>query len=426
MCIPKDFSPTSLTRRNILLSIATFGLLLGSKQACADFIIHHWENHRASDTSWNLGLAGGYYATTSNYDPNGNAVVPSGFGKYSRVFGEATSEYGFSPQFTAFARFAWSNVQLDSTSFPGTAFGLSDQTLGLNYRVLGKSSELLAIDLQAQLDFPAYSNSSSLQNKIPYLGDGSADFTLGAFGTLPFLDRPFGKFLLTGGGGLTVRNSGFSSALPYLLQATYEPAHGGLFGTLGMLGFASLNTDSTSAASRRAGSGGSNVINAINPSLATVRFQVGYQFSKTIDAIATYAQSIAGQASASGAYFSGGIRMGLNRNMSGSGLPANPTRVPPAEYGKSNRGFINYGFEAKVTAANDRLNLVKIDHGSDTGVEVGQTYDIFSTRTDGSIIESIARARVTSVKPDEAALTVTEYYKEVWINSGFIAKRPLE
>ena len=92
-------------------------------------------------------------------------------------------------------------------------------------------------------------------------------------------------------------------------------------------------------------------------------------------------------------------------------------------YNKANQGIQDYSLEATVTKANDRLNLVKIDKGSIDGVEKGQVFDIFSVRSDGRAAEAVARAQVTSVKSDEAALTIIEYFKEKNINEGFIAKR---
>ena len=56
-------------------------------------------------------------------------------------------------------------------------------------------------------------------------------------------------------------------------------------------------------------------------------------------------------------------------------------------------------------------------------MNVGQLFDIFSVKPNGQIGDAVARAKVTSVKNDEAALTITEYFKEVLINEGFIAKR---
>ena len=59
-------------------------------------------------------------------------------------------------------------------------------------------------------------------------------------------------------------------------------------------------------------------------------------------------------------------------------------------------------------------------------MEKGQVFDIFHGPPDGRAVEAVARAQVTSVKSDEAALTIIEYFKEQNINEGFIAKRLLQ
>jgi hypothetical protein len=72
------------------------------------------------------------------------------------------------------------------------------------------------------------------------------------------------------------------------------------------------------------------------------------------------------------------------------------------------------------------MNLIKIDKGSQDGVELNQEYDVFLVKQNGATGEAVARARVTSVKPTEAALTITEFFREVWIEEGFLVKRPLQ
>jgi hypothetical protein len=103
-----------------------------------------------------------------------------------------------------------------------------------------------------------------------------------------------------------------------------------------------------------------------------------------------------------------------------------PTEMTPDEYGKSNKGFVEYAFEAKVLRSVDRLNLVKIDKGSSDGVAMDQIFDIFAVKSNGTLGEPIARAKVISTKSNEAALTVLEYFKETWIEEGYLAKRPLQ
>jgi cell shape-determining protein MreC len=79
--------------------------------------------------------------------------------------------------------------------------------------------------------------------------------------------------------------------------------------------------------------------------------------------------------------------------------------------------FVQYDLIAKIISTNDQLYLVKIDQGSDSGVEVGQIFDIFAEEG------VIAKAKVTNVKNEESALRVIEYLKEKSIETDTIAKR---
>jgi hypothetical protein len=102
-----------------------------------------------------------------------------------------------------------------------------------------------------------------------------------------------------------------------------------------------------------------------------------------------------------------------------------PDQISNQDYGRGNQGFVTYGLEAKVLRANDRLNLIKIDKGLNDGVEMGQQFDIFPVLQNGKIGEPIARAQVTAVRAQEAALAVTEYFQEILIEEGYIARTPM-
>jgi hypothetical protein len=179
-----------------------------------------------------------------------------------------------------------------------------------------------------------------------------------------------------------------------------------------------IDTSSTSL-----GTGGSYITNAINPSLANLRGGIGWRTSNDLQFTGTVAQSIWGHEAPNGLTlaFSFQTHFGGERE-SGSTDPALQSTV---RYGRSNKGYVNYGLEAKVLRANDRFQLVKIDKGADQGVQVGDTFDIFMNNTDGSVGPAIARGRVTSVKGTEAAIKIDEYFREVWIEEGYTARRPI-
>lgn len=163
--------------------------------------------------------------------------------------------------------------------------------------------------------------------------------------------------------------------------------------------------------------------NAVNPSLTTVSGQLGYRVKPSFDVIAGLNQAITGQNAPTGLQVFGGFQARLG------GAPAvlSTLQLSPAEYGKANQGFVHYqGVEAKVLRTNDRLNMIKIDKGSNEGIEIGHTFDIFTVKPNREVGEAVARGRISSIKADEAVLTVTEYFKEVWIDEGFVARRPIE
>lgn len=111
----------------------------------------------------------------------------------------------------------------------------------------------------------------------------------------------------------------------------------------------------------------------------------------------------------------------------GSGTDSDlPSDMSPEEYGKPNQGFIKYEFQAAVTKVNDQAHMLKIDKGYAQGVKQGQIFDIFSVEKSGVADEAIARGTVSHVKESEAALKIDEYFREVWIEEGYIAKRPIQ
>jgi hypothetical protein len=414
--------------------IAGFALGFAAGPARADFFLHHWENHHQDTHRALLSAEAHYFATTQDYDGNGNLLIPTGLQKYTRIQTDLLAEYGIWSRLSAFARLSFARAQLDHDTLAGTSFGPTDQTLGLNVRVhefatssshpSGKGRGV-AIDAQAQVDFPLYDN-KALQTNGPGLGDGTVDITGGAFLTVPLLTTRDSWLLLTGGGGFTWRSSSFSSAIPWSLAASFSPMEEGVFGGVAILGLQSLRNDpraasiSATSSALSAATGGSFIGNAVNPSVINARGQFGYMFSPIVGLSATVSTSFWGQAAPEGWNFGFGLQARL-----GAPSRKSPLDLSPRDYGKSNQGLITYSMEAHVTRTNDRLNLVKLDKGSQEGVEVGQIFDIFSVKKDGTIHMAVARGKITAVQPSESALTVQEYFKEVWIDEGFIAKRPL-
>jgi len=354
---------------------------------------------------------------------------PAGLDGYLRVTTDVSIAYGLTSQFTLFGRASWSYARLDQSPASTTAYGFGDQMVGISFRALeqrppANRSHGLALDIQFQAELPPYSNAAADVVGIPHLGDGAIDLTLGPFLTTPLIQTKRESLLLTVGSGFTYRTQLYAFHIPWSVNVHYLPRLDGIFGSLGGYGAISLRNDGgaspVTGLRPATGSGGSYVTEATNPSFLMIRGQAGYQFANLLQIYLEGTQALWGQLAANG--FSG--LLGLKFHF-GERSQGNPVTMSPKDYGRSNQGFVNYAMEARVLRANDRLNLVKIDKGMQDGVEVGQVFDIFMVKQDGSLGEAIARSKVTSVKVNEAALTVSEYFREVWIEEGYIAKRPL-
>jgi hypothetical protein len=397
--------------------------------ARADFYLHHWQDERTAPAQLRLDVQAGYYASSNNFDGGGALFIPSSFMQYSRTQADVLVGYGILPRLSAYARLGWARSALDQVQAFSTNFGFTDSSIGLNFRVLDLAAagapEGITLDVQAQGDVPLYSNEGLTG---PALGDATIDVTGGAFVSAPVL-RP-GPYVLalSGGAGFTYRTDDFSRAIPWSVSARLAPLDRGFTAKAMAAGVVSLISDprargiSANSTVFSADSGGSFVSGAVNPSILTLRGEAGYQFGSNLGVTAFFSQSVWGQAAPNG-YFAGAS---LKLRFGGPRARGDATQMTPAEYGRGNQGFVNYALEAKVTRVNDRLNLVKMDKGQQDGVELGQTFDVFKTKKDGTLGEPIARGRVTSVQLSEAALSIDEYFKEVWIDEGFVAKRSVQ
>src|SRR5690606_22118447 len=148
-----------------------------------------------------------------------------------------------------------------------------------------------------------------------------------------------------------------------------------------------------------------------------------YRFSPRAKVEGRFNYPLTGNSISQGPLFAAGFEWVMGEDAQ---REPDPRQVSPEEYGKSNKGFVTYTGDATVVRVNDRFNLIKIDKGSNHGVVKGQIFDIFEVETDGRIKGAVARAVVTEVNPDESALRIKEYFKEVLIEQGFTAKALIE
>ncbi|MGE0616925.1 MAG: hypothetical protein AB7P04_14935 [Bacteriovoracia bacterium] len=412
-----------------------------SVPAQANYALHAWEDHFPQDYApkgrLTLHPRLYYYFTSTNFDTDAATFV-SALENYNRLQIDVDLNYGLGENWVIYARPGWARVQVNHPTLGGAGYGLPDQGVGTAYRVMRNASGL-AIDLQLQIEIPAYSNTTSTTNQTPFLGDGSLDITGGGFVAIPFRSPFTQTASLIGGAGYTWRSKQFSASIPWSVDLRFmNPMKGWEFAAAA-LGQFSLSTDPTTSygVGERVltGGGGSYASHAINPSLLSFRGQVGYRASPKTAYQVDFTQVVWGKNAAKAWTITAGVDLRFGGGDAPTAAEAETTdaldtREPhekaPAEYAKSNQGFVTYAMEAHVTRVNDRLNLIKINKGSDAGLKVGDKLDVFSTKNDGSAVSAIARAQVTSTKENEAALRVIEYFREVWIETGFIVKKPLD
>jgi hypothetical protein len=368
--------------------------------------------------------------SNSNFDPTGTAAAVTDLNAWSRIQGEAAVRYGISERVSLLGKMTWSLVQTDhaTATYSGTAFGFGDQTVGLSYRAYQsrgtslRPHENLRVDLVLLGDIPTYTNPIAAANQPPFLGNGSFDLTFSPLLTWTFSGTETEATQLIGSFGYTYRSGGYSMHLPWTVGIRREVTNGTgfQFSTLARGTISMRNDERTLLGDTLGpanGAGGSAAINAINPMLVEAQVQAGFRLAPTF-AIAGF-----GHFPLYGQNIPAGLRLGAQLSIDfGHSQRKRPDQLSNKDYERGNQGFVTYGLEAKVLRANDRLNLVKIDKGANDGVEQGQHFDIFPILQNGKTGEAIARAQVTAVRAQESALSVTEYYREVLIDEGFVAR----
>jgi hypothetical protein len=402
--------------------------------ARADLLVHFWEPHHENPRSFTVAPELHLYSAKGNFDVDGAQSTPAGTYGYSRAQTDVNLAYGLGKRLTAYGRLSWAKVTLDHDTFGGDIFGFADQSLGLSFHAWESDSETspVRLDFQGQLDFPFYDVSSSINSGTPYLGDGSTDVTVGAFLTADFAPGETGRWRLVVGGGYQHRGLDLSAGLPWQVSLGRQPSAEGLILGVSALGLQSLKTDlrgdpasgvapGTTAASA---TGGILFVDAINPSYLALRGTAGWAFNPRVSVQASITKMAGGRDVPNSTDFAIGLSARWDRDADRA--PKDPARQTPLQYGKSNQGFVDYALEARVTRMNDRIHQIKIDRGVQDGVEVGQTFDVFRVKTGGAIGEAVARARVIGADAREATLSIVEYFKEVWIEEGFVVKRPLQ
>ncbi|MEK7690044.1 MAG: hypothetical protein AAB425_03390, partial [Bdellovibrionota bacterium] len=213
-------------------------------EAQAEYYLHAWENHRESGRTLSISPSVSRYFSENNYSYQSRLAIPFEFSSYQRIQTDLALAYGIIERLTVYARLSLEWMSLSHESRQGTAYGLADQTAGLNFRVWS-SQQGFAVDLQAQIDFPLYSNASAKAANLLFLGDGSYDTGFGAFFTVPAYNGRSYRLRAVAGSGYVLRSALFSAHVPYAFHLTVEPLREGLVASTGISGFQSMKNDAS-------------------------------------------------------------------------------------------------------------------------------------------------------------------------------------
>jgi hypothetical protein len=389
-------------------------------KASAHPLVHFWQNRSLDRATFLLEPRISLFSTNENYLSDGTSAVVPGLNSYRQVYGDLNAAYAIDPAWTVFGRLSLQQTTIDALGRSISKVGLGDQLLGAAVRIHSLKNGG-RITIQAEALLPAYSNANSKLVAEPFAGDGAVEVTGGTFVELP-LGSGTRAWMIEGGAGLTYRSYGYSAHAPVSLLIKRTPVEPGFLVHLGALGQISFQSDSSSlaqaASDTAAGAAGSLAINAVNPTWLALRAGLGYRLSQSSDVMLQGIVPVLAQNSPKGVAIAMGYTYTWPSQSSASASASSASESAPSRK-PDRKKFRTYVLEAVVSGLNEPLNLIKIDKGRSSGVEVGQLFDLFE---EGSG-ERIARARVTHVKDSEAALAVVEYYKDSYIDPGAKARR---
>lgn len=417
-------------KKRALSQTFRFGLfsaaILLASNASAEPFQHFWESHGEEEGHFRLLPKTSFYSTSANFDDASTSSDLPALGKYSSLGFDLGIAYGVAKNWTLFGNLAWAKWKAETATVESSSYGLTDQTLGIHF-VAARFESGSRIELQAQAEFPAYDNAKLRSESNPDLGNQSLDLTAGGFVFFPLSLRETGGWWLTGGGGFTSRSKGYAKHALWTAGLEYRPIQEGWIAGFHGFGVNSLKNGSSPWPAGESISQ-SFAVGSANPSVVNIREKVGYQIHPKTALIASAHQALWGQEAPKGMAFALGAEFRFGGD-EGASLGDHERELAPGDRGEpspSRSKFIRYSSKtAKVTGMNDRLHLVRLDKGQDDGFQPGQVFDVFTVQSDGTAGEIVARGKLTSVKPGESALVITEYYREIWIQEGFLAKQPL-
>ncbi len=415
-----QYRHTAFTRKSfnffrIIGGCSILVALSASLNADAHLMVHSWQNRTGSGPGFSLMPKITQFSTSQNFVSTREVFQLPSNASLNRTYFDVNVSYGFTENLFAFGRLSalYTSVMgngLNSQNL--NTFGMNDQMVGAAWRAVSLENGT-SVNLQAEVTIPAYLNSNALLDGSLFMGDETIDMTFGAFAEIPVSQGVNHLLYLDGGAGYTYRSLGYSALIPWNVQLKRYPIQEGMLFSAGARGTIPLTASNASLSQldsdRSRGAAGSFVVGSFNPEIVLGQASIGYQDKSHIQYTLSGAIPITASNAADGIQVSFGVQIDL--------VPSevkNPTKKPSS----STKGrFVEYDLVANITSVNEQLYLLKIDMGAESGVSVGQLFDIF----DASGV--VAKAKVTNVKSEESALRVIEYLKEKTIETNAIAKR---
>lgn len=374
-------------------------------------------------------VTGATYGTSKNFAGDRASVPLTAGTAYRANRAVGSLAYGFSGALTAFADLSYVTSMVDTARISISESKLGDTDVGLRF---GSEFGRFRVMAEAGALIPAYSRASTAEwsrltaaSALPP-GNGIHEYWGLAAAEAPLA----GDFFLGLGAGAAYRAAGFSNPLRFAGYLKYERWRE-FFVKAGVFAETPLTEDefagSTAPVAERASTvlGGSSALNSIDPAFMKLDTSAGVYVNHCVFLSAGFQTELTGRNTSQGTFFLASLGYHFG------GPAAVPSYGPKTEADREgSRGFRQYYFSATVTKVNRSQGLFLIDKGATSGVQAGETLDVFAPDPNGETLgETVGRAKVIEAGPTRSKLKITETFGTesggAEIKEGFVVRRPL-
>lgn len=339
-----------------------------------------------------------FTSTTSNFDDNGEEVVPSQLNSASDFVVRLHGGLPLAEELSLFGQIDVRNVNNDvaaSANQPdNTRFGIGDAFVALRWsfmnvrRLGGRFSTAEKIDsgpmrllLETGVVFPFYSTSGIGE---PDLGDRALDIQ----NMLRYGWWIADDFAASAGVGYIIRNKGYSASVPYKLRMDYYFNDGDQFRIWGET-FGHIATESSGGVSSTL-AGGSSLIGSSRPTAHKLGIGGAFHPGKAWEVAVALHGTYAGENTAKASTFA--LSVAYRPLQEVTTAYYNPKQDLPVGGLARDREFDSYDIHAPVMKVSRRGNFLKIGYGTKDGVQMGDRFHIF---------EKGGLQKLAKPKPDE-------------------------